>query len=651
MKKTWKKLLAAGCALSMFLAVPGMTVMAGEEREEEMLLSGTVSIDEYHDFYEEEAEAPEADQTIDINDDNDVLEDNVVGAAKVKVGDGVTAVFDGASGTITLYSNEGTLSRDWVEKIGCNRSDIKTIKVASGTVHLPVDSSGRHNSDDSDHMFACCDNLTKIDLTSFDTSKVENMGFMFFGCRSLVELDLSNFNTSNVTNMEDLFYGCNNLKNIELRSFDTSKVSNMYEMFGGCESLIKLDVSGFDTQNVIDMGLMFYDCASLTTLNLRNFNTSNVVDMHWMFDCCKKLESVDLSSFDTSNVEDMWNMFNECRSLGSLNLASFNTSNVVAMDGMFCGCSKLKKLDLSGFDTKSVSYMSGMFYDCRNIVDLDLSSFRTQKLKETERMFYGCSNLTTLKLNGFNLSNLKYYESMFEKCDNLSILYTPVVNTKSIELPVDMFDSTGKNYTHLPTLTRSIVLAKTQKLAQEQTKIVFTDVQDPNHAFYKAIYWAADAGITKGYPDGTFGIDRSCTRGEMIMFLWRYAGKPAVKALSKSPFKDVPKNHAFYNAIIWASQKGITKGYPDGTFGINRNVSRGECMMFLWRLKGKPAPKAVSVSPFKDVPKNHAFYNAILWGAQKKITNGYTSGPKKGTFGINENCTRGAIVTFLYRAK
>ena len=179
----------------------------------------------------------------------------------------------------------------------------------------------------------------------------------------------------------------------------------------------------------------------------------------------------------------------------------------------------------------------------------------------------------------------------------------------------------------------------------------FSDVQDPKHAYYKAIYWAADEGITKGYPDGTFGINKSCTRGEMIMFLWRYAGKPAPKAVSKSPFKDVAKSHAFYKAILWASQKGITKGYPDGTFGINRNVSRGECMMFLWRLKGKPAPKAVSVSPFKDVPKTHAFYNAILWGYQKKITTGYTSGAKKGTFGINENCTRGAIVTFLYRAR
>ena len=179
----------------------------------------------------------------------------------------------------------------------------------------------------------------------------------------------------------------------------------------------------------------------------------------------------------------------------------------------------------------------------------------------------------------------------------------------------------------------------------------FSDVLDSTHPYYKAIYWAAGEEITKGYSDGTFGINRPCTRGEMMMFLWRYAGKPSPKTVSKSPFKDVPTNHVFYKAILWGAQKGITKGYSDGTFGINRNVSRGECMMFLWRLKGKPSPTAVSKSPFTDVPKTHVFYKAILWGAQKKVTTGYTSGAKKGTFGIDENCTRGQIVTFLYRAK
>ncbi|MBR3171279.1 MAG: S-layer homology domain-containing protein [Lachnospiraceae bacterium] len=179
----------------------------------------------------------------------------------------------------------------------------------------------------------------------------------------------------------------------------------------------------------------------------------------------------------------------------------------------------------------------------------------------------------------------------------------------------------------------------------------FSDVQNPKHPYYNAIYWAANAGITKGYPDGTFGIDRDCTRGEMMMFLWRYAGKKEPKAVSKSPFKDVPKTHTFYKAILWGSQKGITKGYPDGTFGVNRNVTRGECMMFLWRLKGKPAPKAVAKAPFPDVPKSHVFYNAVLWGYQKKITTGFKDGKLKGKFGVDANCTRGQIVTFLYRAR
>ena len=205
--------------------------------------------------------------------------------------------------------------------------------------------------------------------------------------------------------------------------------------------------------------------------------------------------------------------------------------------------------------------------------------------------------------------------------------------------------SEGKNY-------KAGSTAYSLKVEEPKPTVTgFSDVQDPSHPYYKAIYWAAERGITKGYSDGTFGINRSCTRGEMMMFLWRYAGKPASKNVSKSPFKDVPKTHTFYKAILWGSQKGITKGYSDGTFGVNRNVSRGECMMFLWRLKGKPSPKAVAKAPFPDVPKSHVFYNAVLWGYQKKITTGFTSGKLKGKFGVNENCSRGQIVTFLYRAK
>ena len=177
--------------------------------------------------------------------------------------------------------------------------------------------------------------------------------------------------------------------------------------------------------------------------------------------------------------------------------------------------------------------------------------------------------------------------------------------------------------------------------------LLFTDVQNPSHPYYKAIYWAASNGITKGYSDNTFGIDKTCTRGEAVMFIWRLMGKPEPKTQAKSPFKDVPKTHAFYKAILWAAQKGITKGFGDGTFGINKKCTRGQIMMFIWRAKGMPAPKTVARSPFKDVPKTHVFYKAILWGSQKKITNGFND----GTFGVDKNCTRGQIVTFLYRIK
>lgn len=186
----------------------------------------------------------------------------------------------------------------------------------------------------------------------------------------------------------------------------------------------------------------------------------------------------------------------------------------------------------------------------------------------------------------------------------------------------------------------------TSKIEIKYNDPLFKDVRDPSNPYYKAIYWASDKGITKGYSDGTFGINKSCTRGEAVMFIWRMAGKPAPKSAGKSPFKDVPKSHTFYKAILWASQKGITTGYSDKTFRPNKTCTRGQIMTFVWRYKGKPKPKTVSKSPFKDVPKYHTYYKAILWGSQKGITKGFDD----GTFGINKNCSRGQIVTFLYNA-
>ena len=341
--------------------------------------------------------------------------------------------------------------------------------------------------------------------------------------------------------------------------------------------------------------------------------------------------------------------FNDCKYLTTINYNAKKSSVWTSSGGPFLNAGKE-----SGGVT--VTFGSGVTNIPKSIFDASNNDNRprlksvsiSSSVQTIEDYAFEGTDITSISIPA-SVTNINY--QAFANCSKLTTIKIYNKNAAINRYAFDGCPSNARFYIYKNGTVDTYAKEHGFKITYLNTGKQFTDVQDSTHPYYNAIYWAANAGITNGYPDGSFGINKSCARGEMIMFLWRYAGKPTPKSVSKSPFSDVPKTHVFYNAILWASQKGITKGYPDGTFGLNRNVSRGECMMFLWRLKGKPAPKVVSASPFKDVPKSHVFYNAILWGAQKKITNGYTSGPKKGTFGINENCTRGAIVTFLYRAR
>ena len=611
-------------------------------------------------------------------------------------------------------TNMKYMFRDCKSLISLDLSSIDTSKVTDmsfmfdGCTSLTdLNLSGLNTSSVTDmrDMFNNCISLTSIDLGSFDTSNVQDMMCMFSDCDSLTSLDFKNFRnfkTSNVEVTTGMFGGCTSLTSLDVSTFDTSKVKTMSSMFEECSSLTSLDLSRFNTSNVTDMHYMFQNCSSLTSLNVSSFDTSKVELMNNMFQGCSSLTSLDVTDFNTPSAEYMSDMFSGCSSLTSLDLSTFDTANVINMSSMFSDCSSLENLDLSSFKITTVHIMEYMFSGCSKLKSLDLKGFSNGAATYTiEGMFKNCSSLEYLDISGLDTTrnNFEYFSDVFTGCTSLKTLETPYHNNRQIDLPVVMYDASGNSYTVLPVRYESITLTiydptlitptptvtptpeptgipkptekpeptgipkptekpeptdtpkPTEKPDPKPVKFSFSDVQNPNHAYYNAIYWAADAGITKGYPDGTFGINKNCTRGEMMMFLWRYAGKKEPKAVSKSPFKDVPKTHTFYKAILWGSQKGITKGYSDGTFGVNRNVTRGECMMFLWRLKGKPAPKAVAKAPFPDVPKNHVFYNAVLWGYQKKITTGFKDGELKGKFGVDANCTRGQIVTFLYRAR
>ena len=168
----------------------------------------------------------------------------------------------------------------------------------------------------------------------------------------------------------------------------------------------------------------------------------------------------------------------------------------------------------------------------------------------------------------------------------------------------------------------------------------FYDV--PNDAyFYEAVKWAVDKGITNGLSDTMFGPYESCTRAQIVTFLWRAAGSPEPKTASS--FTDVPANAYYAKAVAWAVENGITNGMTETTFAPDATCTRGQSVTFLYRaLKGTASGSA----NFTDV-KSDAFYaDAINWAVANNVTNGTSN----TTFSPNADCTRAEIVTFLYRA-
>ena len=183
--------------------------------------------------------------------------------------------------------------------------------------------------------------------------------------------------------------------------------------------------------------------------------------------------------------------------------------------------------------------------------------------------------------------------------------------------------------------------------ANDVKPIVFKDV--PKDAYYyDAVVWAVRKNITTGTGDGTtFEPNAICNRAQVVTFLWRAAGSPEPKSVpAKSPFKDVKTTDYFYKAVLWAKENDITSGTGDGTtFEPNANCTRAQIVTFLCRAKEGKAP-AIN-NPFTDVAENAYYYNPVLWAVDKNITTGTGDG---STFEPNANCTRGQVITFLYRA-
>ncbi len=178
------------------------------------------------------------------------------------------------------------------------------------------------------------------------------------------------------------------------------------------------------------------------------------------------------------------------------------------------------------------------------------------------------------------------------------------------------------------------------KIQEEHTG--FVDVS-ANAYYADAVQWAVAKGITEGTGKSTFSPNLSCTRAQMVTFLWRAAGSPAPKNNSKVRFADIDPSAYYYDAVQWAVEQGITNGTGDTAFQPNAAVTRGQTAAFLYRAAGS---SAVDVkSGFADIQSDAYYADAVAWAEENSIT----SGVGNAQFDPNAKCTRAQIVAFLYR--
>lgn len=209
---------------------------------------------------------------------------------------------------------------------------------------------------------------------------------------------------------------------------------------------------------------------------------------------------------------------------------------------------------------------------------------------------------------------------------------------ETVYIPFTIYARYGTTGTGTRQLTGTVAI----KIGQTMN---FIDVKTTDY-FYNSVKWAVGKNITNGTSSTTFSPYKSCTRAEIVTFLWRAAGSPE-PTTTRNPFRDVNAvtHSSYYKAILWASQKGITSGTSTTAFSPDQVCTRAQIVTFLYRYAGKPS--GYYSNPFKDVSATNeaSYYNAILWAVGK----GITTGTSATTFSPYASCNRAEAVTFLYR--
>ncbi len=546
------------------------------------------------------------------------------------------------------------------------------------------------------HTIFCCENpmLTSLDLTGcgllaelecYDNALT---ALKLGGCSALTRLACRN----NALAQLDL-RACTLLSNLDcennaLTQLDFSSFSALAWLYCKNNALQTLNLSGcsaltyLSCENNALTELTLSGCTALINLNCE----SNALSALELGDCsalvwlyCGKNQ---LSALDVSGCSALRRLDCEQNALTDLSIHSLaNLEQVHCYDNIYLtsiiisDCPVLSSLDCSGSYSYPGSLTSLILQDCPTLGSLSCAWNQLTSLD-----FSDCPELQylTSKMNAriialdaqnhFDLSQLPGFD--VGKASNWTggsvegTVLTADYPDRAVQYTYDCGNGLQATFqltssTHVCTswtgitqppsyLHDGITVWHCGFCGKETRETIsnnpFLDVGDGNR-FKTAILWAYYRGITSGTnKEGTlFSPDATVTRGQFVMFLWRMAGKPE-PTITESPFPDVQGNNSFRKAVLWAVEKGITAGQKDGTFGLNNPCTRGQVVAFLYRYAGKPA-YITDKEAFPDVSENNSFYEAVMWAVEMGITNGQND----GSFGLKGECKRSHAATFLYK--
>ena len=548
--------------------------------------------------------------------------------------------FDESTGTVTECDNMVTeavipseLNGTKVKKIGTEAfskcSSLKSITIPDSVVKI------------GNGAFYGCTGLMSINIPSCVTS-IGN--YVFQGCKNLIEINVEEDNSAyssddgvllnkaqtmlktcpegksnkyiipnTVTEIrEDAFENCSSLTNVTIPN---SVKSIGKSAFGNCSSLTSITIP--NSVKIISDNI-FRGCSSLMNVAIPDSVTS--IGIGAFFDC-SSLTSVTIPNSVTSIGSSA---FQDCSSLTSVTVPN-SVMSICA--GAFHGCTSLASVEIPDSIT---SIDDWVFSHCEGLTNVTIPNSVTSI---GEWAFFECTSLTNVTIPN---SVTSIGERAFFECTSLTDVYYSGSKAQWTEVMID-----GWNYMLLDANIHYSSAGPVDPV-DPVDPVSFVDV--PSDAFYaNAVKWAVENEITTGVGNNRFDPNGQCTRGQVVTFLWRAAGKPTVSA--NVSFSDVQPGAFYYEAVKWAVANGITTGVGGNRFAPNDSCTRGQVVTFLHRAENSPS--ASTVSSFTDVPVTAFYYNAVNWA----VANGITKGTGNGRFSPNDTCTRAQVVTFLYRAQ